>query len=48
MKKFRTEKELLKLFPEKEGALKTFIKQQKIHFNDPSTVAQLVEFCMKD
>lgn len=48
MKKFRTEKELLKLFPEKEDALKTFIKQQKIHLNDSAMVAQLVEFCMKD
>ena len=48
MKKFRNEKELLKLFPEKLEAVKAYIKQHKIRFDTPSAVAMLVEFCMED
>jgi hypothetical protein len=45
MYSFINEKQFLKIFPDKEGELKQFIKQNRIKFNKLSNLVSLVEHC---
>ena len=42
---FRTEKQFLALFPEISNELKSFIKENKIHFDRKADLAKLVKYC---
>lgn len=42
---FTTEKQFLKLFPDKEAALKAYIKNNRIKTEKPETIVNLVKFC---
>lgn len=44
MMSFQNERQFLKIFPEKEGDLKQFIKQNRIKFSELSNLIRLVEF----
>jgi hypothetical protein len=45
LQKYSTEKQFLKLFPDKAAELKDFIKKQKIRFDKPADQVILIEFC---
>ncbi len=45
--KCRNEKDLLKLFPNKNNEIKAFIKEQKINFKQVPNALQLIYFCLK-
>jgi hypothetical protein len=45
LQNYSTERQFLKLFPEKEAELKEFIKKQKIKFDKPADQVRLVERC---
>ena len=42
---FRTKKQFLKIFDDHGGQLKTFIKKNKIDFNDRGNLVKLLEYC---
>ncbi len=45
LQNYSTERQFLKLFPEKEAELKEFIKKQKIKFDKPADQVRMVERC---
>ncbi len=45
MDSFLTEKQFLKIFPDKEKELKLFIKQNRIKIGNPDQLARLVSYC---
>lgn len=42
---FKTKKQFLKIFPDHEGELKSFIKKNKIDFEDQVDLVKLLEYC---
>jgi hypothetical protein len=42
---FHTEKQFISIFPEFRGDLKSYIRQNKVHFNVEKEVADLVKYC---
>jgi hypothetical protein len=45
MLSFATEKQFLKLFPDKEGVFKKYIKQNRIKFDKLQNVVSLIQYC---
>lgn len=46
MKRFRNEKTLAKIFPEKKEEIAAYIEENRVRFDDVSAVLRLLEFCM--
>ena len=43
--KANSEKQIVKVFPDKEAAIKAYVSENHVDFNTPNTVAGLVAFC---
>jgi len=44
---FETEKQLLKLFPDKSSQMKEFLRANKIRIDKPESVAKLIDYLNK-
>lgn len=45
--KFKNEKSLLKLFPQKEEAIRNYIKEYKTDMKNPEQVIELMNYCLE-
>ena len=45
--KFKNEKSLLKLFPQKEEAIRNYIKEYKTGMKNPEQVIELMNYCLE-